>query len=326
MSHKQPCSAQYSWQHTGRLQNSLPLISSAPCFSTADVLQSAMHAVGLPSVYSRPNGLKTFSLSSNAICQIDTVSDVHSNGLSFSTPLSTPKATSSPSAVRFVASQSPDDSPVDSDVTVHNTSHSISHFDLTTDQQTSTQFLWTDIKLSAATQFLAEEASQTSPVTVDSHNITLHPSFCIFMNNATLHKTAHVHALLHRNNFISNIIANHGNANRLLTVQELRFIQSCIDCDFWPISFSHLTTVNALVHHIIQWCSTLCTTVCTLCYFFSSFFTMLYTHCTCVLIYSMHTFMHNIVYGLHRIQCRPRTVCGYSPPSPVYLYGSRHSW
>jgi len=50
MSYKQPCSAQYSWQHTGRLQNFLPLISSAPRFSTADVLQSA---VSLPTVYSR---------------------------------------------------------------------------------------------------------------------------------------------------------------------------------------------------------------------------------------------------------------------------------
>jgi len=260
MSHKQPCSAQYSWQHTGRLPNFLSLTSSAPRLSTADVLQSAMHAVGLPTVYMRPNGLETFSLPTNAICQIDTVPDTDSNGLSFSMPLSPPKAMSSPSAVRFVVSQSLNDSPVDSDVTVHNTSHMISHSDMMIDQQTPTQFLRTDTKLSAATQFLAEEASQTSPVTLDSNNITLPPSFCIFMNNAILHKTVRVHALLRHNNFIANIIANHSDANRLLTVQELRFIQSCIDCDFWPISFSHLTTVHALAHHIMQWCSTLCAT------------------------------------------------------------------
>jgi len=194
MSHKQPCSAQYSWQHTGRLQNFLPPISCASRIYTADVLQSAMHAVGLPTVCSRPDDL------SNAICRMDTVPDTSLNDLL------TPKATSSPTAVRFAASQPFDDSSVDSDVTVHNTSHFISQFDMTTDEQTPTQILPKNTELSAATQLLAEEASQTSPVTLDSHNITLPLSLCTFMNNALLHKTARVHALLRRNNFIANIL------------------------------------------------------------------------------------------------------------------------
>ena len=60
------------------------------------------------------------------------------------------------------------------------------------------------------------------------------------MNNAILHKTAHVHALLHRNEFVASIIANHDNANRLLTEQEF-------DCQFWPFSFSGLTTLSSFV-------------------------------------------------------------------------------
>ena len=68
-----------------------------------------------------------------------------------------------------------------------------------------------------------------------------------------VHETAPFSALLRRKNFGAKVIASRGDASRLLNVQELQCIQSCINCDFRPTSFSHYNTAHALLDKIIQW-------------------------------------------------------------------------
>ena len=71
----------------------------------------------------------------------------------------------------------------------------------------------------------------------DAHSITIPTSLLTFVANSVLHKSKRVYALLHRNEFLANILVSHTDVG--LITPEIEFIKSCIDCGFWPVSFSH---------------------------------------------------------------------------------------
>ena len=104
-----------------RIVDSQSMGSHIPNISEADLLQSAMHAVGLPTMQIRQNSIHTFPIPNDATLHACTASDViksiyeidaipctSSDGMLLSLP---PEmiASDSPSVVRLVVSQSLDD-------------------------------------------------------------------------------------------------------------------------------------------------------------------------------------------------------------------------
>jgi len=295
MSHKPPCAEHFRWtQNATKVSNaSEEIASSTQLTNDNDVLQTAMHAAGIPTPRMRQAGIPKFLgphsvdwrfqsanpsfIMTSHSCDVntlpvgdavDTIAASDGNMLPHKfiprDELQEVRLVTSGNGKETCSPNMPlnqiQDMANGHDLTVLQRTDSISgspHTLLSVDRPLS------PIQDTMCPMHAIAKSTTTDMVSsVDTNNVCIPLTLWEFVDAHCAHKTQRVHSLLRRNEFLATILAAFNTDNRSLTPPELKFLQSSITCGLWPDNNCALVTdFNALLTAVKLWLHATCDTI-----------------------------------------------------------------